>query len=88
MADLSKLDQEIKKVQESFTKDSNTVVDKPLTITVKKHNYVDLTLIDLPGLTYKDGLGERIRDIINVYIKPETAIIVNVQACTADLTTS
>lgn len=64
-------------------KERKVIISKvPIHVKITKHNNIDLTLIDLPGLTYlKQGdveLSEHIKEIIKTYIKNENCLILMV----------
>ncbi|CAF4603734.1 unnamed protein product [Rotaria sp. Silwood1] len=74
---------------------TNNVSSKPIYLTVyKKDIQADLTLIDLPGITRNpiDGQSKTIyKDIVELiehYIKPQTAIVLHVIPSSVDFTTS
>ncbi|CAF3971216.1 unnamed protein product [Rotaria sp. Silwood1] len=71
------------------------VSSKPIYLTVyKKDIQADLTLIDLPGITRNPVGGQSktiykdIVELIENYIKPETAIVLHVIPSSVDFTTS
>ncbi|CAF4417085.1 unnamed protein product [Rotaria sp. Silwood2] len=71
------------------------VSPKPIYLTVyKKDIQADLTLIDLPGITRNPINGQSktiykdIVDLIEIYIKPQTAIVLHVIPSSVDFTTS
>ena len=61
------------------------ITDTPINIRLNKRNAPDLTLYDLPGITYKQGLTERIRDMISRYTAGNETIILMIQASNIDL---
>jgi len=71
-------------------KDKNSIISKtPLNVKVTKPDLIDLTLIDLPGLTYlREGdeeLSIVIKEIIKTYIKNENCLILMVAPSNQDL---
>jgi len=56
-------------------------------LRIYKQNFFDLTLVDLPGLTYVDGLGRFIANIYEDFIKNPNSIILYVTSATTDLVT-
>ena len=69
------------------------ISNTPLTLVVKKNGVLDLTMIDLPGITRVPVHGqphdiyEQIAGIIMEYISPEESIILNVLSATVDFPT-
>ncbi|KAL9860571.1 Dynamin-related protein 4C [Arabidopsis thaliana] len=69
------------------------VSDTPLTLSVKKNNVPDLTMVDLPGITrvpvngQPENIYEQISRMIMKYIEPQESIILNVLSATVDFTT-
>jgi predicted GTPase len=64
------------------------LVDIPIHLSLFQKNSVNLTLIDLPGLTYEDDLMHFIRPMVKKYISNPNSIILLVMPSTSDLTTS
>ena len=52
-----------------------------------KRDYVDLTLVDLPGLYYGDNMAPFIKNIYESHISNSNSIILYVAAAVSDLTT-
>ena len=53
------LDQEIIDLSEELViKHKKKLVDVPIYLSLYRHGSVDLTLIDLPGLTYENNMAE------------------------------
>ena len=40
----------------------------PIYLRIYKKNFFDLTLVDLPGMTYQDGMGPIIKNLYIDYI--------------------
>ena len=70
------------------------VSDKEIRLKVSSPNVLNITLIDLPGITkvpvgdQPNDIEARIREIINSYIRQETCIILAVTPANSDLATS
>ena len=60
---------------------------EPIYLRINRKNFFDLTLVDLPGITYKDGLGSTILDMYTDFIKNENSIILYVTSAKTDLVT-
>ncbi len=77
------------KQNEILAKTKSEIAEIPLYVTVKKRNAPDLTLYDLPGITYKsDSLTTSIRNIIAKYSAEKQTLVLLVLAANTDLTTS
>ena len=51
--DLNQIEHEIKRIQDEITNaDNKLIVDVPIYLTIYRENQFDLTMIDLPGMTY------------------------------------
>lgn len=51
--DLSQIDKEIRRMSDEITKAQNLpIVDVPIYLTIYRLDQIDLTMIDLPGMTY------------------------------------
>lgn len=63
----------------------------PLFLHIYKRDYIDLTLVDLPGLTYKENLGPIILSMYENFISAEqgkeNSLILYVASAASDLTT-
>ncbi|CAE8597978.1 unnamed protein product, partial [Polarella glacialis] len=70
------------------------VSDQPILLRIFSPSVMDLTLVDLPGLTkvptgdQPKDISERIRNLVLRYILPKSSIILAVSAANADLATS
>lgn len=66
----------------------------PIVLKIYSRSVVDLTLVDLPGMTkiptgdQPHDIEARIVDLVNTYIRPKTAIIMAVCAANVDLANS
>ncbi|KAK4486457.1 hypothetical protein RD792_009137 [Penstemon davidsonii] len=69
------------------------ISNNPLTLIVKKKGVLDLTMVDLPGITrvpvhgQPEDIYEQISKIIKEFITPEESIILNVLSASVDFTT-
>ncbi|KAK3441341.1 hypothetical protein EUGRSUZ_B01395 [Eucalyptus grandis] len=69
------------------------ISNSPLTLVVKKHGVLDLTMVDLPGITrvplhgQPENIYEQISEMIMEYIRPDEGIILNVLSATVDFST-
>lgn len=83
------IESHIKTLSEKLVKEYNKpIVDIPLHLTIYQENSVNLTLIDLPGLTYAGSLIGAIRGMVTKYIQNPDSIILQILPSTQDLTTS
>ncbi|XP_062096740.1 dynamin-related protein 4C-like [Humulus lupulus] len=79
---------------EIFAGDGKGISKFPFTITVKKKEVSDLTMVDLPGISSVPVHGQpaniydQIKDIIMEYVQSENSIILNVLSATVDFPTS
>lgn len=70
------------------------ITDKPISLVIYSQNLIDLTLVDLPGLTkvpIKDqakDIENQIRRLIMTYIRPENALILALTPANTDLANS
>lgn len=87
---LEELHKKINEKQNQILNKAGTeITDTPLYVNVKKQNAPDLTLYDLPGITYKsDSLTTNIRNIIAKYTTEKQTLVLLVLAANTDLTTS
>ena len=82
---LADLSETIAAFQEKLIKLKNVeITDTPINICLNKRNAPNLTLYDLPGITYKEGLTERIRDMILKYTAGKETIILLILASNND----
>ena len=90
--DMSKIHEYIKTKSNELTgddeKSKSNIVSDEIFLRIYKKDYIDLTLVDLPGITYeKKDLAEKIKSIYQLYISNENSIILYVAAAVSDLTT-
>lgn len=87
---LKDLSQKINDTQNAILKrNASEISDVPLYVYVNKLNSPDLTLFDLPGLTYKnENITLKIKEIILKYTQGSETTILIVVPATVDLTTS
>jgi GTPase SAR1 family protein len=64
------------------------ITDTPIYVELNKLSAPDLTLYDLPGLKYKSGVTDKIRDLIGKYTKGKETIILLIIASNADFSTT
>lgn len=51
--DLSKIEEEIARISKEITeKEKLPIVNVPIYLTIYRENQIDLSMIDLPGMTY------------------------------------
>lgn len=87
---LKDLSEKISELQEQVIKSSNLgITDTPIYVYVRKVGAADVTLYDLPGITYKnENLISKIRDIITKYTAGKETLILLVIPANSDFTTS
>ena len=87
---IDKLEEKIREYQEKLLKHAGVkITERPLNLRVVMKNVPDLTLYDLPGMTYSEQkITDKVRNIIREYIKGESTIVLLVIASNVDLTTS
>lgn len=90
MIKLDEIESEIRLKQEEIIKTSNNeIVNIPIYVNIHKLNAPDLTLYDLPGMTYKNSeITDEIRKMISQYTKDSQTLILLVLSATTDLTNS
>ncbi|XP_027081318.1 dynamin-related protein 3A-like isoform X2 [Coffea arabica] len=92
--DFSEICREIQVETEREAGLNKGVSDKEIRLKVSSPNVLNITLIDLPGITkvpvgdQPNDIEARIREIINSYIRQETCIILAVTPANSDLATS
>lgn len=84
--------QNIEELTKVLLREGETISFEPIHLTVVGPNVPDLTLIDLPGIVYRDQGSQRsIKDDINQlymnHIKEESCVILCVQAADVDAAT-
>ena len=87
MADLSNISSVIDAKQKELTQVGGKISKVPIYLRINKQNFFDLTLVDLPGLIYTDGLGPFIQSIYADYIQNPNSIVLYVTSATTDLVT-
>ncbi|XP_047944968.1 dynamin-related protein 3A-like [Salvia hispanica] len=92
--DFSGIRREIQAETEREAGGNKGVSDKPISLKIFSPNVLDITLVDLPGLT-KVPVGDqpsdietRIRNMITAFIKRESCLILAVTPANADLANS
>jgi len=87
---LSEIDQNIRILQDEHLRDKSTSIsDTPIYLNVHKRGAPDLTLYDMPGLTYKNPEEARlIREMYIKYLQGQNTIILLVISGTSDFTSS
>ena len=73
--------------QKSMTSEAQKISKVPIYLRIIKKNFFDLTLVDLPGLTYIDGLAPQIEALYTEYITNPNSLILYVTSATTDLVT-
>ena len=63
------------------------ITREPIYLRIYRKNFFDLTLVDLPGLTYVESLGPFISAIYKDFIKNSNSIILYVTSAMTDLVT-
>ena len=63
------------------------ICKEPIYLRINKRDFFDLTLVDLPGLTYLDGLAPFIAGIYSEHIQNQNSIILYVSSAKTDLVT-
>lgn len=88
--DIKNLEKEIRSYQEELLKERGLQMTlDPLTLNVFIKNAPNLTLYDLPGITYKsDSMTNTIREIYKKYTESTSTIILLVLPLNTDLSTS
>ena len=76
-------------VQNNLFSNNDGISEKPFNIKIIKNNSPDLTIIDLPGITYKNKpVTDKIRNMIKTYTKGKDTLIIFIVAANTDFTTS
>ncbi len=63
------------------------IVQTPIHLKVFKKDYIDLTLVDLPGVYYGDSAENLIKQMWKTYVEQENTIILYVTPASNDLNT-
>jgi hypothetical protein len=87
---LSEIDQSIRDLQDELLRDKEfSISDLPIYLNVHKRDAPDLTLYDMPGLTYKNPEEARlIREMYVKFLQGQNTIILLVISGTSDFTSS
>jgi len=86
--ELQNLSQAIMDAQNCLTQ-KEEISDTPIHIKLFKNNSPELTLYDLPGLTYKtESIEKKIKSLISKYTLGKDTLIMLILPANADLTTS
>ena len=70
-----------------MTNANQKIIKEAIYLQINKHNFFDLTLVDLPGITYMNGLAPLISSMYVDYIKNENCVILYVTSAKTDLVT-
>ena len=82
---LAELSSKISEYQDKLiSSNRGEITDIPININLNKLSAPDLTLYDLPGLTYKDGVTKKIREMILKYTDGKETIILLIIASNMD----
>jgi GTPase Era involved in 16S rRNA processing len=84
---LSKIHEFIKQKSDDMTVGFQKIVETPIHLHVFKEHYIDLTLVDLPGIFYGDMTEMLIKNIWRRYVEEENTIILYVTPASNDLNT-
>jgi dynamin 1-like protein len=86
--DLSKIEKKIIKYSEDLTAGMQAISSVRILLEIYRPNYVDLTLVDLPGIYYGDErMTGLIKRVYTDYISNPQSIILYVTASNNDLNT-
>lgn len=92
--DFSQVRREIERETDRVCGTNKGVVNQPIVLKVSSPHVIDLTLVDLPGLTkvpvgdQPTDIGRRIRELVLQYITRENCLILAVTAANSDLANS
>ena len=92
--DFGEIRREIEAETERMLGQSKKVSPDPIRLAIYSPNVVDLSLVDLPGVTKVPvadqpvDIEQQLRSMVLSYIEPEEALILAVSAATADIATS
>ncbi len=67
--DLSLIPAKIKEKSDDMTVGFQKIVQTPIHLKVFRKNYIDLTLVDLPGVFYGEGTETLIKNIWKFYVE-------------------
>ncbi|EDQ85096.1 uncharacterized protein MONBRDRAFT_34403 [Monosiga brevicollis MX1] len=94
ISDLDRVSESVANMTDDLVGSDKDVEDKPLELTIFRKNQVDLTLIDLPGMTrvavegQSENIEETIKAMYKKYMDPKEAVLLNVVNATSDVTAS
>jgi len=92
--DFEQVKREIQLETERTCGDNSGISDEPILLRIFSPNVIDLTLVDLPGLTkvptgdQPTDIADRIRSLVLRYVSHESCLILAVSAANTDLATS
>ena len=84
---MSEVAEHIRTKSEELTIGKSKITSTEIYLRIFRKNFVDLTLVDLPGLYYGDGMTETIKNIYTSFISNSNSIILYVTAAVSDLNT-
>ncbi|CAI5480041.1 unnamed protein product [Closterium sp. Yama58-4] len=93
LPDEESIQEEISKATVTLAGSRKGVMDRPITLQVKRSGLPDLTLVDLPGITrvpvddQPKDIYNQVKKMIMQYITPEESVILNVLAAEVDFST-
>jgi len=87
LLDFSKIPEKIKEKSDDMTVGFQKIVQTPIHLAVYKKDYINLTLVDLPGVYYGDSTKSLIKGIWKTYVNQENTIILYVTPASNDLNT-
>ena len=92
--DFEQVKQEIESDTKKICGDRKEIKKEEIVLKVYSPNVLDLTLVDLPGMTkipvgnQPENIEQQVNEIVESYIEDENTLILAVSAANADLTTS
>eukprot|EP00357_Protocruzia_adherens_P036460 CAMPEP_0114985458 /NCGR_PEP_ID=MMETSP0216-20121206/7870_1 /TAXON_ID=223996 /ORGANISM="Protocruzia adherens, Strain Boccale" /LENGTH=650 /DNA_ID=CAMNT_0002347761 /DNA_START=71 /DNA_END=2023 /DNA_ORIENTATION=- len=86
--DFNKIPLAIKSVAEKLVSQGELITPKPINLKLFRPNSPDLTVIDLPGLSYQEPLIQKIKDLVTKYITSKSTIILNIVPAHVDFSAS
>eukprot|EP00051_Salpingoeca_urceolata_P021331 m.332811 g.332811 ORF g.332811 m.332811 type:complete len:737 (+) comp19779_c2_seq1:42-2252(+) len=89
---LADVEQELRNAMDRLVGEDGHVVDKPLALTVYRHEQDEMTLIDLPGIVRLEPgetttVKNTIEQMYKRYMTPEQAVLLNVMSAHTDIQT-
>lgn len=94
MTDFSRVRDEIANETNRLAGTDKGVTDSPISLVIYSENLIDLTLVDLPGMTKVPIKGQakdiesQIKRLIMTYIRPDNALILALTPANTDLANS